>query len=108
MIKFSPSYVSADGTSSSSCASNSGENRSRGSPRCLNSIVSAMRPTRSTSFTIRNLRFTVSRVVQVMTEVANEQRLALAAEPKRGVQLRARFRRQHRLQEGDVTGRQVH
>ena len=54
MITSSPSISIVDGASSSSWASSSGAKRSRGSARFLNSSVSAMRPTRSISLTIRN------------------------------------------------------
>ena len=50
----------------------------------------------------------VLRVVQMVEEVAVEQRLALLGEPDRGVELRARLARHQRLQEVDVAGRHVH
>ncbi len=56
----------------------------------------------------RRLDEQVARVVQVVPQVAEEQRLALAGEPDRRVELRARPRRHDRLQEMDVPGRHVH
>ena len=50
----------------------------------------------------------VVRVVQVVPQVAEEERLALSGEPERRVELRARPRRHDRLQELDVAGRHVH
>ena len=119
----------------------SGRAAARGS---VNSSVSAIRPTRSTCFTIANFDSTVARsvslpgpktslitlktygiggqredehhlaldpgrrdehvlrVLEVLPQVAVEERLALLAEPEHRVELGARLRRHHPAQELDV------